>query len=548
MHQGNAVSGLNEARHEEERLAALQALDVLDTEPEQRFDRITRLASILANTPIALISLVDENRQWFKSKIGLDVCETDRSIAFCNHSIQYTEPMIVPDALLDGRFKDNPLVTGEPHIRFYGGFPLILSTGEAIGTLCVIDMQPRILSAEQIQGLTDLASMIIIELEMHRRIVEVTEVAIAARKQADTLERTRNYYKSIFNACSESIATYQPMRGPDGSVRDFVMRSCNDAACKQRGLSREDMLGRTMSELVPNLSKENFDRYVRVTEDGEPDQFDDHYNDGHYDDWFRVSAARNSDGGLVLLLSVITEQKKTELDLRRSRDALDSFTAAVSHDLRTPLGHITGFIELIADDLGPRLDDQNKEFMDYVTSGVTQMRQLIDAMQKHARLGKMVIMHKPVKFDGIIKSILHRNEQEIARLNANFVLGDIAPVSGDGVLLDQLLSNLVSNALRYHHKDRTLNVEISAQYNGKGTVITVRDNGVGIPIALQNRVFELFERAAQAGDASEGLGIGLAMCRAIAKAHGGSIDIDPDWSDGACFRVFLPMGNALIVT
>jgi phosphoribosyl 1,2-cyclic phosphodiesterase/CheY-like chemotaxis protein len=149
---------------EERRLASLRALRILDTDPDERFDRITRLASALFNAPIALVSLVDENRQWFKSCYGLNVKETSRDAAFCAHVVHDREPMVVPDTFLDTRFAENPLVIGEPRIRFYAGYPLILNDGACIGTLCVFDTRPRPLEGADLARLRDLADLAMQEI------------------------------------------------------------------------------------------------------------------------------------------------------------------------------------------------------------------------------------------------------------------------------------------------------------------------------------------------------------------------------------------------
>ena len=127
---------------EERRLASLYSFGILDTPAEEKFDRIVRMAARLFGSPIALISLVDRNRQWFKAAVGIDAKETPRAIAFCSHAVKQRDVFVVPDALADPRFADNPLVTGEPHIRFYAGAPLVSSEGEALGTVCLIDRQP----------------------------------------------------------------------------------------------------------------------------------------------------------------------------------------------------------------------------------------------------------------------------------------------------------------------------------------------------------------------------------------------------------------------
>jgi diguanylate cyclase (GGDEF)-like protein len=144
---------------EQKRLETLRSLKLLDSAPEERFDRLTRLAKRMFGVPISLVSLVDNDRQWFKSAQGLSVPETPRDISFCGHAILGDEIMMVPDALEDLRFVDNPLVVNEPNIRFYAGCPLKVPNGSKIGTLCIIDREPRAFSSEDLALLRDLAAM-----------------------------------------------------------------------------------------------------------------------------------------------------------------------------------------------------------------------------------------------------------------------------------------------------------------------------------------------------------------------------------------------------
>lgn len=155
------------------RLASLHSLGILDTAPEERFDRITRIAKRLFDVPIALVSLVDESRQWFKSRQGLDASETTREISFCGHAILGADALVVQNALEDERFRDNPLVTGPPGIRFYAGCPLVLSNKAKIGTLCIIDHRPRVLEPEDKAALCDLAAMV--EREISAMQLAVTD-------------------------------------------------------------------------------------------------------------------------------------------------------------------------------------------------------------------------------------------------------------------------------------------------------------------------------------------------------------------------------------
>ena len=164
--------------NETQRLAALREYQILDTTAEQTYDDITALAAYLCNVPIAVISLVDKSRQWFKSKLGLNERETPRDVAFCAHAILQSEPLIVRDALKDSRFADSALVTRAPYIRFYAGFPLASPEGFALGTLCAIDRKPRQLSAEQKQAMQSLSRQVMALLELRRvstRLAEALE-------------------------------------------------------------------------------------------------------------------------------------------------------------------------------------------------------------------------------------------------------------------------------------------------------------------------------------------------------------------------------------
>ena len=154
--------------HDDElRLQALHDLLILDTPPEERFDRIVSFAAEEFDVPIALVSLIDQNRQWFKSRVGLQVCETARDISFCGHAVVQPGTLVIPDALADPRFADNPLVIGEPHIRFYAGAPLALPSGAVVGTLCVIDTQPREMDPTDLAILGSLRDLVLREMVKH---------------------------------------------------------------------------------------------------------------------------------------------------------------------------------------------------------------------------------------------------------------------------------------------------------------------------------------------------------------------------------------------
>jgi GAF domain-containing protein len=175
--------------NEEARIAALEKYAILDSDPEQSFDDLTLLASFVCETPIALISLVDEDRQWFKSRVGIAASETSRDIAFCSTAILQSELFVVPDALADDRFRDNPLVVSDPHIRFYAGAPLVNEDGFALGTLCVVDRAPRELAPDQKDALKALSRLVLAQLEFRRNLILLKEALTDRTKEEHERQR-----------------------------------------------------------------------------------------------------------------------------------------------------------------------------------------------------------------------------------------------------------------------------------------------------------------------------------------------------------------------
>lgn len=231
---------------ERKRLITLQGLNVLDTPPEQRFDRLTHGIAKLLSLPIVLISLVDENRQWFKSSYGLNCLETPRDISFCGHAILQDSVFIVPDARHDKQFCDNPLVQGEPFIRFYAGMPLTHPNGEKLGTLCVIDSKPRTMSQAQINLLEQVASIVMLELlgEQKARFNPASGLLLfddfcdLASLFAQLCEREAfpygfncAYFCGLMNLKVQNAEKYQAFLHLVGELYKRVFRSC-DLVCQ----------------------------------------------------------------------------------------------------------------------------------------------------------------------------------------------------------------------------------------------------------------------------------------------------------------------------
>jgi len=208
--------------NESQRLAALLNYQILDTEAEAAFDDLTYLASHICGTPIALISLVDRDRQWFKSKVGVAVTETHRDAAFCAHAILQPATLIVPDTQKDDRFATNPLVRGNPHIRFYAGAPLLTPDGFALGTLCVIDQVPRTLAPDQLEALEALSRQVISQLELRHTVNQLV------RTNAELDRATRLKDEFLANMSHELRSPLNAILGISESLLDGILGSLNE--------------------------------------------------------------------------------------------------------------------------------------------------------------------------------------------------------------------------------------------------------------------------------------------------------------------------------
>ncbi len=244
--------------NEKERLAALERYKILDTLPEQEYDDLTQLAADICGTPIALISLVDENRQWFKSRVGIDAPETPRNISFCGHTIAEGKILNIPDATLDSRFADNPLVVNDPKIRFYAGVPLRTPDDYLLGTLCVIDRQPKNLTAKQIEQLEALGRLVISRLEL-RRSQEASCLLVSVVESSDDAIITKTLDGTItsWNTAAQRIFGY--------SAQEVIGQSIEILIPPDKIQEERELLARiAQGERVDHLET------IRVKKDGEP--------------------------------------------------------------------------------------------------------------------------------------------------------------------------------------------------------------------------------------------------------------------------------------
>lgn len=249
---------------EADRIARLRELVILDSDPEPVFDSMTRMASEACAVPIALISLIDVERQWFKANIGWGGAnETPRELAFCDYAIRSDAVFEVPDTTLDPRFSQNPLVTAAPNIRFYAGAPLILPGGQRVGTLCVMGREAQHLSATQTATLRSLAGIVTQSLIMRRDLIEKT---LSVRSQQErTVAQSERFIRLIADSLPIRIAYID---------RALNYRFVNHAQCDRWGLSRYQILGHTRSDLNDEVSTLDFDAHVAAVLNGEPQRFE----------------------------------------------------------------------------------------------------------------------------------------------------------------------------------------------------------------------------------------------------------------------------------
>ncbi len=322
--------------NEAERLEALYGYRILDTPPESDFNQIVELAAAVCEVPIALISLIDQDRQWFKARVGLEATETPRDLAFCAHALLQPELFIITDTLSDGRFADNPLVTGDPFIRFYAGMPLVTPSGFALGTLCVIDTNPRQLTHVQELTLKTLAKQVVTQLEVRRNLRRVQKL-LRERQQDNSLQ------KDILNSANYAIVSTTV----DGTICSF-----NSVAEKWLGYRAEELIGRTTPAIFHDpvevqfqakaLSQEfgqeiapGFEVFVHRSRSGQADEREWTYvcKDGRrFPVKLSVTARRNHRGeitGFLGIASDLSAQKQAEVELLLRERAIEASTNGI---------------------------------------------------------------------------------------------------------------------------------------------------------------------------------------------------------------------------
>ncbi len=516
--------------NEQARLVSLRDLEILDTPAEERFDQITRLAAQIFDVPIALISLVDEDRQWFKSRVGLDVCETSREVSFCSHAILRREPMVVPNALHDERFARNPLVVDAPAIRFYAGVPLTHSNGHALGTLCIIDVRPRTLDGAQLELLRTLAD-----------IAEREVRTISAEQATQRLRESEDLYRSVIAAVEEGVI----VRGEDGSIV-----ACNASAERILGLPAKHILGRTSLDPprravdaagAPISDADHPAAVVLRTGKASSGVILGIDRPGAEVTWISVNAQpliRDGESrpyAVVASFSDVTE-------LRAVQQMKDEFVSVVSHELRTPLASIRGALHLITEgDLG-ELSARLRRMVEIAASNADRLSCLINDILDAERLksGKTSIDVREVDTAALMGHVIDELQPLADRVPVTLHLTScVKRALIDPDRIAQTLTNLIGNAIKFSPPGGS--VHVSVMREGDDTVFRVVDEGRGISAGEVESIFERFHQV-RLSDALEqgGTGLGLAICRGIVEQHGGRIWVESVVGEGSTFVFTVP--------
>lgn len=538
--------------NETARLCALWQYQILDTEPESAFDDLTHLAAHVCNTPIALISFIETQRQWFKSKVGLEVTETPRDIAFCSHAILQREVLIVPNTLNDERFATNPLVTATPGIRFYAGTPLITPTGEALGTLCVIDHVPRTLTPQQIDMLQVLGRQVVTQLELRRNLKDMalmahdckmTEVALrqSEEKFRNLVEQTNDWVWEIdlsghftyANPKVFDIVGYQPEEVLGKTTFDFMSA---DEAKRLSTLLSTFIAQQAPFSGVEKVLLHKSGHAVELETSGSP-VFDE---DGKLQGYRGM--ARD-----------ITERKQAERKMRRAltrekelRELKSQFVSMASHEFGTPLSTILLAAKLLEQYSDRWTEAERLQRLKCIQTAAEEMKLLLEdiLLIGQAEAGKIQPKLAALNLSKFCHNLvaqmqLHAGHRQTLVFSSNCV--DLC-VYLDEKLLRQVLINLLSNAMKYSPEGSTIQFSVSCQ--ASRILFQVQDEGIGIPPGDQPHLFESFHRAKNVGKIS-GTGLGLAVVKQFVDAMEGDITVESRVGVGTTFRVSLPKINSV---
>ncbi len=529
---------------EQQRIDALRRLAILDTEPEERFDRITRVAMALFRTPTALFSLVDTERLWFKSRQGFDALEMPRNISLCSHAISADQLLVIPDAQKDPRFSDNPLVASG-QLAFYAGSPVHGPSGHRLGSLCILDQKAQTFSREQERLLTDLSKMLeselrLVELEKLYREVEAAALDRVKREQVERLVRQQQEAQ-FFHNVPAAIAILD---------RELRYLAVTRRWLEDYRLGDQELIGRSHYEVFPEIPEE-WRAILRRGLAGERlSREEDRFKraDGSVD-WVRWSIhpwyePDGSLGGIMLFTELITERKRTWEELRRREDELQQaqkmevvgrLSAGIAHDFNNLLTAILGFTHLALMDLSPdtQVYEDLQEIQEAGERGARLTRQLLTfSRQEPTSVLRIVLIDTILKgMQRLLKRVIRGDQTLMLVLGASE-----APVLIEPSKLEQAVLNLVINASDAIPEVGTITIQTRS--SADGVTLSVSDDGEGIPTENLERIFEPFFTTKAAG---QGTGLGLATVAAIVAEADGDIKVSSCPKQGTRFDLVFPI-------
>ena len=512
------------SERERARLAALDSYAVLDTAPEQAFDDIARLAAQLCGTPSALVSLIDGERQWFKAKVGVNPCETARDIAFCDHAIRSDSVMVVPDTAIDPRFADNPLVTGDPYVRFYAGAPIVDADGHALGTVCILDTRPHA-GFDGADTLVALARQVAVQLELRRRIARDTESVAVAENYRDLL-------------WSRAV--------------DVMVVTDVDGVIVEANPAWEKMFGSIEAALPINrlFSPSEVRPLVVPDED---------------DDGVQIQRRMMTIGGEEVSIDW-TLVRKNDLVFRIGRDqtrairaeeqlahiqkmeSLGQLTGGIAHDFNNLLTIILGNLESATRRVKSGRTSEIERLLDHAREASERAANLTQRLLAFARRQSLEpVLVDPVALVIDLKDLFDRSLGGAHKIVYRHP-DDIRKISIDPAQLENSLINLVVNARDAMPDGGTILISVENGELSGGTDkddpigdfvrIAVRDEGTGMDEATRKRVFEPFFTTKEHG---KGTGLGLSQVMGFVSQSGGRVAVETGVGEGTEISLWLPV-------
>jgi PAS domain S-box-containing protein len=536
-----------------ERIKCLEAYSILDSARDQVFDNMVKLASQICNTPIASVTLVDRNRQWFLAQCGLKVQETPREQAFCGYTILSNEILQVENAELDPRFVDNPLVLGDPHIRFYAGAPLTTESGMNLGSLCVIDSQPRQLTQQQLDSLTNLANIVMSLIQSRQVSDQLAAALIRVDEQQVQIKESEQRFEAVFQCQNQLVGIVTP---------EGIVEQANQAAMLAGGALHGTYVGKPYWELPfwrhdPAI-RARVREFLEVAQAGQVAKFETTYKTQGTIRWGQFSLAPffEDDGKLLFLVAEghdVDELKQAQQTLVEQNSQLEQLNSQknlllgmAAHDLRNPLSVVLGYSKFITHRAYEGVPEKVLGFVKSIEKSANTMLALVDDLLDVSTFesGKLVLKTKNFDLRELLSDVSELNlPLAEAKDMAIVVRVPESPVRVcvDPVKINQVLTNLVTNAIKYSERGRDISLSLSCQ-DGFAKVC-VKDCGPGISGEEQALLFKPFGRLSRVqttgGESSTGLG--LAIARRIIEGHQGEIGVLSEPGQGATFWFTLPV-------